>query len=102
MARNKELNTIKRKAVAVYYIIYVFIAFFSFLEAISVKYKQRLFLLFILWACLTLFAGLRYDNPDWEAYYDIYKGIADDSGMGVADVGFNLLCKVLSFSALHR
>ena len=67
------------------------------MEAISVKYKQRLFLLFILWACLTLFAGLRYDNPDWEAYYDIYKGIADDSGMGVADVGFNLLCKVLSF-----
>lgn len=82
---------------AIYYIIYIFIAFFSFLEAISVKYKQRLFLLFILWACLTLFAGLRYDNPDWEAYYDIYKGIADDSGMGVADVGFNLLCKVLSF-----
>lgn len=82
---------------AIYYIIYVFIAFFSFLEAVSVKYRQRLFLLFILWVCLTLFAGLRYDNPDWEAYYDIYKEIVDGSGIGVADVGFNLLCKALSF-----
>ncbi len=56
-----------------------------------------MFLLFILWVCLTLFAGLRYDNPDWEAYYDIYKEIVDGSGIGVADVGFNLLCKTLSF-----
>lgn len=85
---------------AVYYILYFFLAAFSFLEALSVKRRQRLFVLIALWLCLTLFAGLRCDNADWEAYYEGYVDIAKGGSTGFADLGFNLLCRILSLFSI--
>lgn len=79
-----------------YYIIFIFLAFSSFSEALYLKYQQKILLLIIIWFVLTVFAGLRYDNPDWGAYYSFYEEIATGSGRGSSDIGFNLLCKLLS------
>ena len=79
-----------------YYAIFTFLAFLSLAESQSVKRKQRSLLLSGVWLLLTLFAGLRYNNADWNSYFDFYKNIANGSGEGSADIGFNLICLFLS------
>ena len=59
-----------------YYAIFTFLAFLSLAESQSVKRKQRSLLLSGGWLLLTLFAGLRYNNADWNSYFDFYKNIA--------------------------
>lgn len=56
-----------------YYAIFTFLAFLSLAESQSVKRKQRSLLLSGVWLLLTLFAGLRYNNADWNSYFDFYK-----------------------------
>lgn len=82
---------------APYYILFSFLAFLSLGESLSIKRKQRIFLLLGVWLLLTLFAGLRYNNADWNTYYDFYKEIAEGTGKGTADIGFNWICCLLSF-----
>lgn len=79
-----------------YYIIFSLLSCCSLSESLCIKRKQRLYLLFVIWLLLTLFAGLRYNNADWGSYYDFYKEIVNGTGEGSADIGFNLICRFLS------
>ena len=46
---------------------------------------------------LVLFAGLRYDNPDYSNYVEIYNGIIkNEKGESSPDIGFNAICRLLS------
>lgn len=54
-----------------------------------------LFLLPI-WFILALFAGLRYDNADWQAYHDAYEAIVSGGPPILSDPGFNGLFHLLS------
>ena len=80
----------------IYYVIFSFLAISAVGESLTVKRSQRLLTLGLIWLTLSLFAGLRYDNPDWENYTIMYDQIATGNGFGSLDIGFNLLCKLLS------
>ncbi len=80
----------------IYFVIFSGLSLGAIGESVAVKRSQRMVALLFIWLFLALFAGLRYDNPDWENYTIMYDEIASGSGFGSLDIGFNLLCKLLS------
>lgn len=79
-----------------YYCIFCLLSLLAWLDVFNVKYKQRIFFLFLIWCLLSLFAGLRINNPDYDAYSAIYSDIAQGEDIGSADIGFNVLCKIIA------
>lgn len=59
--------------------------------------RQSLFLYVVVLLCMIFLAGLRRDNADWPTYKDMFVSIMDNKDDGSADLGFNFLCKIISF-----
>lgn len=79
-----------------YYCMFMLIALLSCTDIFRIRYKQRIIFYFVLWCILSLFAGLRMNNPDWESYCIIFEEIASGEGPGSSDIGFNILCWFIS------
>lgn len=79
-----------------YYIIFSALASLSLCNLCRFDSKIKRILLILLCIVLSLFAGLRCDNADWDSYSDIFLSISNGNFFACADVGFDLFLWILS------
>ncbi len=86
-----------------FYFIFVFIVLLACTDTLNVKSQQKWFLVFLLGCILALFAGLRYDFPDYGAYTDYFKllnsktVIASEADLAIvaSDKGYIIINKII-------
>lgn len=86
-----------------YLTVFCLVAIIAFADVIRIKHSQRLLLLLFASVLLSLFAGLRYDLPDYMPYWEGFKEVSR-SGLVYSDLdiaaffepGYNLLAWIIS------
>lgn len=77
---------------------YVFLLCLCSLALFHIKKgKDGKVIMFFLWFSLTLFAGLRYNNPDWQNYSDLFKLAKIGSTESPTDNGFYFIIKTITY-----
>lgn len=79
-------------------IYYVFILCFSMLCLLNynrINEQQKDFLLFYICIALALMAGLRYDDPDYSNYVELFDEMKQGNFFATKDFGFNVIAYVV-------
>ena len=79
-----------------FYVILGILIACSFFDIIKIPPNFHLWLIVVLTSLLIGFAGFRYDNPDWQNYWGMYKESFGGEFAVSPDLGFNILIFLVS------
>lgn len=86
---------------AVYYCIFIVLACLSFLNLNKIERIHRTALIIAIGLLLSLLAGLRCDNADWDSYFQMFTEITEGYFFASSDIGFNLFLWIISLVTYH-
>lgn len=86
-----------------FYILFIYLLLTCFCDSLSVKQEQKKGLYYLSFFILVLFAGLRYDSPDYGAYEDYFKLLNNkaiiasevDLAIVASDKGYIVINKII-------